>query len=127
MCEMTAARRWQHAPVNHATLRRQAPLWNGTRIRQGHNQSGIWLDQLLEAGADPRRHGRRLARLAIHEDVDEMARCRRLVVPLPEEADLVAHRRVAELSAAQPGVDDLGKRVRQDKLGASCRVRVPAG
>src|SRR5215203_2558888 len=70
----------------------------------------------FEAGADARRHGRRLARLAIDEDVHEMAGRRRFGLALPEEADLVAHRGVAELADPQPGVDDFGERERLVKL-----------
>lgn len=63
----------------------------------------------LQRGADTRRDGNRLVARAIDEDVHEVTLRARGVL-LAEQADLIAHRRIAETADAQPCINYLGVR-----------------
>src|SRR5690606_6255895 len=64
---------------------------------------------LLEAGPDLRRNRHRPLHAALDKDMDEMAGGGGMRLAFPEQADLMAHRGIAQLRHPQAGINGFGK------------------
>src|SRR5579883_2701651 len=95
-----AAGRPAPGTIQGGALRRRAPPALSSYVSM---ESGAGTSR--EGSADSRRDRNWPALCAVDEDMHEITRRSRLLVPRAEQADLVAHARIAELANAQARLD----------------------